>query len=357
MTKRLLRTAPWVAVIAAGIGLSTGNAYLVTVGMVTIIWAILAIGLNLLMGYTGLIHLGLGAFYALGAYLTAIATLNWHWPIWSMLLIAPAAAFVLAAVIGPALLRTRGLHFAVATLGLGIIVSDVTANWISVTKGPLGIAGIERPAAFSIGPLHLDPTQDPDFLRLLLIFLVVCLGIAALYHRSRIARILVAARDDNLLASSLGFRVLRYRVFAFAASSAMAGFAGVLYAWFIRYISPPPFTFFALSFQVFVLVAVGGGGSLWGPVVGAAFLTGVPELMSLEAHTKVIAYGLVLLAVIVLLPRGIVPSLADGAVWLRSRWSGRASPPKSPPAPTDAGEADDKQRTPAMTSGSRSPGP
>jgi branched-chain amino acid transport system permease protein len=100
----------------------------------------------------------------------------------------------------------------------------------------------------------------------------------------------------------------------------------VLYAWFIRYISPPPFTFFALSFQVFVLVAVGGAGSVWGPMVGAAFLTGVPELISLEAHSKVIAYGVVLLAVIVLMPRGLVPSLADRARRLRRS-------PAAPPAP------------------------
>jgi branched-chain amino acid transport system permease protein len=112
----------------------------------------------------------------------------------------------------------------------------------------------------------------------------------------------------------------------------MAALAGVLYAWFIRYISPPPFTFFALSFQVFVLVAVGGAGSVWGPMVGAAFLTGVPELISLEAHSKVIAYGVVLLAVIVLMPRGLVPSLADRA--RRLRRSAAAPPASKPPTTT-----------------------
>jgi branched-chain amino acid transport system permease protein len=218
---------------------------------------------------------------------------------------------VVAAIIGPALLRTRGLYFAVATLGLGIIVSDVTGNWIPVTGGPLGIAGIERPSPIAIGGLTIDLSSDRDFLLVLVAALLVCLVLAVLYHRSRLARILVAARDDELLATSLGFQALRYRVVAFAASSAMAAFAGVLYAWFIRYISPPPFTFFALSFQVFVLVAVGGAGSVWGPLVGAAFLTGVPEVIDLEPHSKVIAYGVVLLAVIVLLPKGLVPSLAE----------------------------------------------
>jgi branched-chain amino acid transport system permease protein len=324
----LLRLTPWVIVIAIGVGVSTGNAYLLTVGIVTVIWAILATGLNLLMGYTGLIHLGLGAFYALGAYGTAILTVNHGWPIWSMLVVMPVLGFVAAVLVGPPLLRTRGLYFAVATLGLGIIVSDVTGNWISVTGGPLGLAGIERPAAIGA----FDPSSDRYFLLMMVVILLLCVGLASLYHRSRIARVLIAARDDELLASSLGFSALPYRIFAFAASSSMAALAGVLYAWFIRYISPPPFTFFALSFQVFVLVAVGGAGSVWGPMVGAAFLTGVPELISLEAHSKVIAYGVVLLAVIVLMPRGLVPSLADRA--RRLRRSPAAPPASKPPTTT-----------------------
>ena len=329
MISRLLRSLPWFVFVAVVVGVYTGNVYIVTVGIVTAIWAILAVGLNFLMGYTGLIHLGLGAFYALGAYGTAVLTIDHGWNLWLMVPLMPLAAFMLAAIIGPALLRTRGLHFAVATLGLGIIVSDITGNWISVTKGPLGIAAIERPAPISIAGLTIDLTDDKNFFLLVVVFLLLCMGLAKAYHHSRVARILVAARDDELLAASLGFNTLRYRVLAFATCSAMAALAGVLYAWFIRYISPPPFTFFELSFQVFVLVAVGGAGSLWGPVVGAAFLTGIPEIIDLDAHTKVIVYGLVLLAVIALMPRGIVPSIAE--YFERSRKS-KAHPPDSTPS-------------------------
>jgi branched-chain amino acid transport system permease protein len=325
--RRALRVVPWIVVVLIGLGLSTGNAYLLTVGIVTVIWALLALGLNLLMGYTGLINLGIGAFYALGAYGSAIATLKWHWPAWPMLIVMPVVAIAAAAVLGPALLRTRGLHFAVATLGLGIIVSDVTENWISVTGGPLGIAGIERPPALSIGSLRFDPSQDRQFLLLAVVLLLILLAGAVAYHRSKVARVLIAARDDELLAASMGFRAVPYRILAFALSAGVAAFAGVLYAWFIRYISPPPFTFFALSFQVVVLVVVGGAGSVWGPVVGSAFLTGIPELIDLEAHTKVIVYGAILLAVIVLLPRGIVPTLQDLARRLLRR-----RPPDEPAA-------------------------
>jgi branched-chain amino acid transport system permease protein len=319
VTRRLLQAVPWVAVVVVALGVSTGSPYLVTVGIVTAIWGILALGLNLLMGYTGLINLGIGAFYALGAYGAAILDLKLHWSPWLLIVVVPAASFLVALLVGPALLRTRGLFFAVATLGLGIIVSDVTGNWIPVTGGPLGLAGINRPGPVSIGGLTLDPSIDSDFFLLMTAALLLCLVAASFYHRSRLARILIAARDDELLATSLGFQAVRYRVLAFAMSGAMAAFAGVLYSWFIRYISPPPFTFFALSFQVFVLVAVGGAGSVWGPLVGAAFLTGIPELIELEPHSKVIAYGIVLLAVIVLMPKGLVPTLSQPMQNLRDR--------------------------------------
>jgi branched-chain amino acid transport system permease protein len=291
-----------VVLAGAAIFLSGANNYLLTVATVTAIWAILAVGLNLLMGYSGLIHLGLGAFYALGAYGATILGTEHGWPALPVILVLPALAFILGIVIGPALLRTRGLHFAVATLGIGVIVGDVISNWISVTKGPIGMGGIQRPAEF---------TTTSGFFLLTVIAIAVVLVLASIYHRSRVARVLVAARDDELLAGSLGYRVMLYRVFAFAASGSVAALAGVLYAWFIRYISPPPFSFFAASFPVFVLVAVGGAGSIWGPVVGAAVLTGVPEFLQVEAQTKLIVYGLILLAIVIVLPRGLAPTLAD----------------------------------------------
>ena len=296
------RWGPWAALAAAALVMSGANNYLLTVATVTALWAILAIGLNLLMGYSGLIHLGLGAFYALGAYGATILGTEHGWPAVPIILAIPAVAFILGAAIGPMLLRTRGLHFAVATLGIGVIVSDVVANWISVTKGPIGMGGIQRPAHF---------TTTTSFFVLSVIVLAVVVVLASLYHRSRVARVLVAARDDELLAGSLGFEVLPYRVLAFAASGAVAALAGVLYAWFIRYISPPPFSFFSASFPVFVLVAVGGPGSIWGPVVGAVVLTGIPEFLQIEPQTKLIVYGLILLAIVVAVPRGLAPTVAD----------------------------------------------
>lgn len=314
MTDRTRRAAvlllPWAALLVAALVVGRGDAYLLTVGTVTAIWAMLALGLNVIMGYSGLINLGLGAFYALGAYGAGIMATKHDLSPWIALVTLPVLAFAVGLVLGPAVLRTRGLHFAVATLGIGIIVSDVLENWTSVTKGPIGIAGIERPSPFGLAGVEVDPTTTRGFFVLSVLLLLVVIGAAAVYHRSRLAKILVAVRDDELLATSLGFSVTRHKVLAFALSGAFAAFVGVVYAWFIRYISPPPFSFFAASFPAFVLVAVGGPGTVWGPVVGAAFLTGFPEFLDMEPNTQLIVYGAVLLAVIVLLPKGLAPSLA-----------------------------------------------
>lgn len=301
---------PWIAAALCVLFVARGSNYVITVGTVTVIWAMLAVALNSLMGYSGLINLGLGAFYAIGAYGAAISQIEHGWSPWLGLAVFPPVAALIAAIIGPALLRTRGLHFAVATLGIGIIVSDVLGHWVSVTKGPIGIPGITRPGTIHLGIVDIDPSTETGFFVLATLILGVVLVIASLYHRSRVARVLVASRDDELLTTSLGFQVTRYKVLGFALSAGLAAVAGVIYAWFIRYISPDSFSFFAASFPTFVLVAVGGPGRVWGPVVGAAFLTGFPEWMDVQGNTKNIIYGAVLLVVIVVLPDGVAPTLA-----------------------------------------------
>jgi branched-chain amino acid transport system permease protein len=325
VTRRIERAgtiAPWaLAAAAAAIVAATANDYILTVAIVAVLSAIMAVALNFLMGYAGLINLGIGAFYALGAYGGAKLSVAGTLPAAAIIVVMPLAAFVIGLLVGIPILRTRGLHFAVATLGIGLIVSDVANNWISLTHGPIGIAGIERPSGLGL----LDLSQNRDFFILCVLVLAVVMAFAAWYHRSRIARVLVATRDDDLLTRSLGFAVTPYKLVAFALSAAAAALAGVLYAWFIQYISPPPFTFFAISFPVFVLVAVGGPGSLWGPIVGAAFLNGFPEAVHVEAQTKLIIYGLVLMATVVFLPKGIAPTVSRALRRLTARRARPAS--------------------------------
>ena len=302
---------PTVLLLLAAVFVTGGSSLLISIATITVIWAVLALGLNLLMGYSGLINLGIGAFFAVGAYGAAILAEKFDTTPWLMLLLMPAAGFILGLILGPVVLRTRGLHFAVATLGIGIVVSDVLENWVEVTKGPIGLAGIERPGEMHLGVTTLDPTRPADFFWVLSLILAVIIAGSLLFHRSRLAAVLIGARDDEMLAKSLGFSVTFQRILAFALSCAVAAAAGVMYAWYIRYISPPPFSFFLASFPAFVLVAVGGPGSVWGPVLGAVFLTGFPELVDVDASVMPIIYGAILLLVMVLLPKGLVPGSRD----------------------------------------------
>lgn len=329
MTSRLGSLVPWLVLLIAVLVLSGTNDYILTTAIVATLSGIVAVGLNFLMGYAGLLNLSIGVFYALGAYGCAKLTIAHTVPPIVILIGMPLVALVLGAVIGLPILRTRGLHFAVATLGLGLIITDVLNNWLSVTNGPIGLVGVVRPTP--LGPL--DPQTNKGFFLLSAIVLAIVMVGATLYHRSRVARVLIAVRDDELLTRSLGFNVPAYKVAAFALSAATAALAGVLYAWFIQFIAPPPFTFFAISFPVFVMVAVGGPGSLWGPVVGAAFLTALPELLHAEAQTKQILYGTVLFLVIVFLRRGIAPTFTRYArLGLARVTSGRASATAEAPA-------------------------
>jgi branched-chain amino acid transport system permease protein len=320
---------PLLVVGGAAAYVADGSPFLISVATITVIWAVLALGLNMLMGYSGLINLGVGAFYALGAYGAALLAEKTSLSPWLVLLVLPAVAFAIGLLMGPVVLRTRGLHFAVATLGIGIVISDVLDNWVEVTRGPIGIAGIERPGVIDLGVLRLDPTEPPHFFLLLTALLLVVVALATAFHRSRVAAVLRGARDDDLLARSMGFSVTWQRILAFACSCAVAALAGVMYAWYMRYISPPPFSFFLASFPAFVLVAVGGPGSVWGPVVGAVFLTGFPEVVEVEATTMPIIYGAVLLLVMVVLPKGLVPGLQD----LISNLRRRIARPTDPPGP------------------------
>jgi branched-chain amino acid transport system permease protein len=196
-------------------------------------------------------------------------------------------------------------------MAIGMIVSDVTNNWVSVTGGPIGIAGIARPGKFMIGPALVNLKTPIGFFALGCLLLLLLLVVGSVIHRSRFVLVLRGLKSDEMLTRSFGFPTVRYKVAAFAVAGAYAAIAGVLYAYFIQYISPEPFTFFAASFQAFVVLAIGGPGLLWGPVLGAVLLTGLPEILQLDPQVKLIVYGFVLLAVIVLLPRGLAAGLTD----------------------------------------------
>ena len=178
--------APFLVLLLAVSYASGRSDYLITVATITAIWSLLAVGLNFLMGYVGLINLGVGGFYAVGAYGAAVTQVRWDWNPWIALGAMPVLSFGIALAIGPIILRTKGLHFAVATLGIGIIVFSVLENWITWTGGPIGIPGIQRPGPIDLGIVEIDTATSAGIFWLIAVVLVVVLIGATVFHQSRV---------------------------------------------------------------------------------------------------------------------------------------------------------------------------
>jgi branched-chain amino acid transport system permease protein len=281
------------------------------------IFAVLALSLNLLLGYTGQLSLGHAAFFGIGAYATALLTVKLEWSPWLGLAAAVALPAAAGWVIGRLALKLRGAYFVLLTISFAGVVSLVSVNWMELTNGPLGIPGVPAVeiALPGLPALSLRAKSAYYYLVLAAVALsyLVCLGLV----HSRVGRAFVALRENETLAASVGIDGTHYLVLAAVISAAMAGLGGGLYAHYTRFVSPEVFLF-SYTVTMVIMVVAGGKGTLAGPVVGAIIFTVLPE--ALRALTswqwQMLLYGALLIAVLYFMPRGIVPVLAG--LW-RSR--------------------------------------
>lgn len=304
MTKAL----PWIALVALLAAVGSGDAYVLTLGATSALTVMAAIALNFSMGLAGSVNIGVGVFYGVGAYAAALLNTRYGLSILSSMAIAVLLSVVMALVIGPLLLRTRSLYFAIATLAFNGIFIDIVASTSSL-GGELGIAGIMRPEPFAI----FGPKGDPSALRTVYVYvavsLVLMLAAFAFIKAHKLGRTLEAIREDELLCKSLGYSTLLYRTAAFVMTAALAAVAGVLYAFVIQYVSPGPFSFLAISFQAFVIVAVGGAATVWGPVLAGLAIVALPNLLEFSATTNQYIYGAILLVIVIFMPGGLAAGL------------------------------------------------
>src|SRR2546425_2300235 len=269
------------------------------------IFSILALSLNLLLGYTGLLSLGHAAFFDIGAYTSALLALKAAWPFVAGFVAAVVLAGASGYAIGQLALKLRGAYFVLVTISFAGVVSLVSVNWIELTNGPLGLPGVPAP---ELGPWSLRTKTAYYYLVLAAVALsyVVCRRLV----RSRIGRALVALRENEPLAESVGVDVTHYLVLATVVSAAMAGLGGSLYAHYTRFVSPEVFLF-TYTVTMVIMVVAGGKGTLAGPVVGAVLFTVLPE--TLRAATswqwQMLLYGSLLVGVLFFMPEGIVPAL------------------------------------------------
>lgn len=286
--------------------LVTKGYYLLVLNVIAIN-ALVVLGLNLLIGFAGQISLGHGAFFGIGAYLSAILTATYRLPPWTTLVLVMMVTSLLAYAIGIPTLRLEGHYLVMATLGFNIIVSILMVQMENFTGGPSGLAGIPP---LTLGPLVSG--KDLDFYCIIWpLFLVIFLLSLNLVD-SRVGRALRAIHENELVANSMGVHTEHYKAVVFALSAAYASLAGSLYAHYLSFISPKTFDIF-YSVQVVTMVVVGGIGNLWGGVFGALLLTALPEVLHGLRDYALLLYGVILMGVLVFFPRGLLPGLSG--IW------------------------------------------
>ncbi len=275
------------------------QGYIIDVTIISGIYIILALGLNVVVGFTGLLNLGFVAYYAIGAYSFAILNTKLDMGFWSALplstLITVIGGFLFAVPAG----RLKGDYLALVTLGFGEIVRITLNNWDSFTNGPNGISGITPPYFFNI-----ELTSLFGYYYLVMFFVVIAIVVIRRIHSSKIGRAWIAIREDEIAASAMGINNTLYKLYSVAFGAFWAGLAGSLFAAKMRFISPESFTFME-SVLILSMVIVGGLGSIAGVIVGAVILVLLPEMLREVQLYRMLALGAGLVLLMIFRPQGL----------------------------------------------------
>jgi branched-chain amino acid transport system permease protein len=272
---------------------------------VAFLFAISVYGFNIITGITGQFNIAHAGFIGIGAYVSAIATTRLLLSFWIAMPLAILVTAFFGFLIGYPSLKLRGVYFALTTLGFGEILSLVFENWIPVTGGPMGITGIPAPTAIRFPGFSLVFDNKIAFYYLCLVFVLLSIYINRQLLESRLGRAMVAVRENEDLAQSLGISISRTKIIAFILATMFLGLCGSLYAHYFRFISPVSFSV-AETFRHVTMLIVGGKGTLLGPLVGALIFTILPEILRSIEDYQWVAYGAILMLCIVFLPKGIV---------------------------------------------------
>lgn len=277
------------------------SRYLTFLSILSCINAIAVLGINIISGYTGQLHLGQAAFLGLGAYTSAIITLKLGASFWISLPVAIVVASIFGVLLGiPALKLRGGPYLALVTQTFGEIIFIVLLNWVSLTGGPFGLSGIKPP---SIGPLKISGLQQYFFF--CLFFLAMSYYIGRQVINSRFGRIFVSIRESEAAAQAIGINTMMYKIMAFAIAAAFGGIAGTLYGPFIGYISPDQFRW-APSLVLISMAIIGGLNNLTGGLIGAVIITFLPEMLRIAEQFRLILYSILLILTLTFLPDGLI---------------------------------------------------
>lgn len=269
------------------------------------IYALVALGLNLLMGYTGQIAAGHAGFLALGAYFTAIIGEYLPWlPCPVSLLLAGTFTGAIGFLLGIPILRLKGFYIAMATIAFGVVVSEVILQWSSLTGGDDG---------FSVPTAHIAGFAFDSDYKLYYLIVPVTLIMTILARNlvnGYIGRAFIALRESEIAAQTIGIDLARYKTIAFAISAFYTGVAGGLFAYLITFLSPDAFTI-ELSVDFIAMIVIGGMGSILGSIIGAVVLTGMQQVLAGLLDLQILIFGISLIVFMIFMPKGISGMIYD----------------------------------------------
>jgi branched-chain amino acid transport system permease protein len=295
-----------------------GNNYYIHVAVKTGIWCIAVLGLGILVGLTGQVSVAHASFLGVGAYASSLLALKAGLPFWACVPLSALIAAGVGLLIGYPFLRLKGHYFAISTLAFCILMEYVFSNWRFLTFGPAGVtmgpgqvSGIPFPKLGLPGVGEIEIASKTAYYYLMLFFLALAVYVMQRLISSTAGRALLAMREDEDLSKAIGIDPIRYKLFAFFLSALFAGTAGSLYAHYVGFLSASSFSFLE-SFFILMAVIMGGKDSIGGLIVGAVFISLLPEFLSFPASATLISalsiaiLALILIGVIMFLPRGLV---------------------------------------------------
>ena len=281
-----------------------GNYSIFLLSMLAV-YALVSIGLNLLMGFTGQIAAGHAGFLALGAYFTAILSAKFVWmPCLASLLLAGIFTGIIGFLLGIPILRLKGFYIAMATLAFGVVVSEIILQWSSLTNGD---NGLDVPVA-TIAGFAFD--SDYKLFYLIISVTIILTLLAKNLVNGYIGRAFIALRESEVAAQTIGIDLAKYKTIAFAVSAFYTGIAGGLFAYLITFISPDAFTI-ELSIDFIAMIVIGGMGSILGSIIGAVILTGMQQVLAGLLDLQILIFGLSLIVFMIFMPKGISGMIFD----------------------------------------------
>ncbi|HEB70325.1 MAG TPA: high-affinity branched-chain amino acid ABC transporter permease LivM [Desulfobulbus sp.] len=282
------------------------STYQTNIMVTALMYIVLGLGLNIVVGVAGLLDLGYVAFYAVGAYSYALLNLHFGLGFWTVLPIGGLLAASFGILLGFPVLRLRGDYLAIVTLGFGEIIRLILENWNDFSQGPSGIANIPRPGLFG---MHLSLDQSITYLYYLVIGMVLfTIFVVNRLQNSRIGRAWFALREDEIACQAMGIDKTRTKLTAFALGATWAGMVGVFFAAKTTFVNPASFTFLE-SAIILCIVVLGGMGSIIGVILAALILILLPEYLRAFSDYRMLAFGAVLVTMMIFRPQGLIANV------------------------------------------------